>query len=127
MENEGAVDRQESRPDYRKAMDRRPWKVGSEVAEKLRGLASKWLVERGGIVVYENHVFDSSAFGDRSFVPAQFVAQEDNQMHWAPLELRPYGGIPSRRQQQVDFIEMGDYPDTAVEKVIANAFAFGEE
>lgn len=75
----------------------------------MENLFPKWLKERGGIVVYENHMFDSSCFGDKTFMPARYEA-EDNQMHDAPEEHRPNGGLPSMRQQKVDHIKLEDFP-----------------
>ena len=49
----------------------RPWSVTAENWERCMTLFPTWLRERGGIVVYENHVFDSSRFGDKTFMPAR--------------------------------------------------------
>lgn len=76
-----------------------------------------WLTERGGVVVYENHMFDSSHFGDRSFMPARYIA-EDDQMHDAPEERRPNGGLPSLRQQKIDHIKAEDF-DSVDECLVA--------
>jgi hypothetical protein len=72
-------------------------------------LFPKWLKERGGIVVYENHMMDSSRLGDRTYMPARYVASEDNQLHDAPEEYRPNGGLPSLRQQKVDKVTLGEF------------------
>lgn len=89
---------------------KRPWSLSPETYERcIKDLFPKWLKERGGIVVYENHVFDSSSLGDKTFMPARFLA-EDNQMHDAPEEHRPNGGVPSMRQQKVDHIKLEDFP-----------------
>ena len=116
----------EKRPEYRKALDRRPWMVHFEVADQCRALFPKWLMERGGIIVYENHMMDSSHLGETTFMPSKFVAEEDDKLHWAPLENRPDGGLPSLRQQQVDLVELSDYVDPArhVDAVIEQVFAF---
>jgi len=88
----------------------RPWKVSPEVYQRcMRQLFPVWLKERGGVVVYENHMMDSSHLGDRSFMPAKYIAEEDNQLHDAPQELRPNGGVPSMRQQRVDHITLEEF------------------
>jgi hypothetical protein len=87
----------------------RPWGVSSQNWNQcIHDLFPKWLKERGGIVVYENHVLNSSHLGDRSFMPARYIA-EDNQLHDAPEEHRPHGGLPSLRQQRVDHIKLEDF------------------
>jgi len=87
----------------------RPWSVNPENWDQcINYLFPKWLKERGGIVVYENHMFDSSSLGDKTFMPARYIA-EDNQMHDAPEEHRPNGGVPSMRQQKVDHIRLEDF------------------
>lgn len=95
----------------------RPWPIHQETWDRCMELFPKWLEERGGIVVYENHVFDSSSFGDRSYMPARFIA-EDNQMHDAPAEHRPNGGVPSMRQQKVDHIKLEEF-DGDLDKALA--------
>lgn len=67
-----------------------------------------WLKERGGVVVYQNHNFDSSRMGDQTFLPARYVA-EDGQMHDAPEEFRPMDGLPSMRQQKVDHVKLEEF------------------
>lgn len=116
----------ETRPVYRKDPARRPWTVHHEAAETCQHRFPMWLVERGGIVVYENHMMDSSGLGDQTFMPVKYIAQEDDKMHWAPLEHRPDGGLPSRRQQQVDLIELADFPDTPPAAIIGKCFLFEE-
>ena len=111
------------KPKYRKAKDRRPWKVSASVIEQCKKLFPAWLSQRGGIVIYENHVLDSFALGQTTFMPVLFIAAEDDALHWSPLEHRPDGGLPSRRQQQVDLVELSDYPDTSIESVIETAFS----
>lgn len=88
----------------------RPWAVAEENWQVcICDLFPKWLRERGGIVVYENHMMDSSHFGDRTFMPARYIAEEDNQLHDAPDEHRPNGGVPSMRQQKVDKITLEEF------------------
>lgn len=116
----------QAKPAYRKDPGRRPWKVHYDAVEQLRGRINTWIYERGGIVVYENHVLDSSARGDQTFMPVRFVASEDNALHWAPLEHRPNGGLPSQRQEQVDLIELADFPDTPPAAIIGKCFTFEE-
>ena len=67
-----------------------------------------WLKDRGGIIVYENHMLDSSSLGDKTFMPARYLA-EDDKMHDAPEEHRPNCGLPSLRQQKVDHIKLEDF------------------
>ena len=87
----------------------RPWGIASENYDRcIQTLFPMWLRDRGGVVVYENHVMDSSRLGDKTFMPARFVA-EDNQMHDAPEEHRPNSGVPSMRQQKVDHIKLEDF------------------
>ena len=91
-------------------MSERPWSIAPEnYARCIEDLFPKWLKDRGGIVVYENHFFDSSSFGDKTFMPARYVAEEDNKMHDAPNEYRPNGGVPSMRQQKVDHITLDEF------------------
>jgi len=88
----------------------RPWPVARDrYYGCTRSLFPLWLKERGGIVVYENHMLDSSHLGDRTFMPAKYVAEEDNQLHDAPEEYRPNGGVPSMRQQKVDHIKLEEF------------------
>lgn len=91
-------------------MSKRPWGVNPQNWDLcVKDLFPKWLKERGGIIVYENHVLDSSSLGDKTFMPAKYVAEEDNKMHDAPEEHRPNGGVPSMRQQKVDHIKLEDF------------------
>lgn len=69
-------------------------------------------------MVYENHVLDSSHLGDKAFMPARYIAREDNQLHDAPEELRPEGGLPSLRQQKVDHVKLEEF-DGDVSKALA--------
>ena len=87
----------------------RPWGISSEVWGRCMKLVPEWLNERGGVVVYQNQNFDSSHFGERSFMPARFLAEEDNEFHDAPEERRPNGGLPSLRQQKVDHIMLKEF------------------
>jgi hypothetical protein len=88
----------------------RPWPVKADIAYGcLKSLFPMWLRERGGIVVYENHMLDSSHLGERTYMPARYLAEEDNQLHDAPEEYRPNGGLPSLRQQKVDHIKLEDF------------------
>lgn len=87
----------------------RPYPVDSEKWERCTlDLFPKWLEERGGIVVYECHMLDSSHLGSRTYMPARYEA-EDGQMHDAPDEHRPNGGLPSLRQQKIDHIKLEDF------------------
>ena len=87
----------------------RPWSVASENWDTcINVLFPLWLKQRGGIVVYENHVLDSSHCGDKTFMPAKYKG-EDDEMHDAPDEYRPNGGLPSLRQQKVDHIKPEDF------------------
>jgi len=85
------------------------WTISPENYELcVKELFPMWLKERGGIIVYENHMFDSSSFGGQTFLPARYIA-EDNKMHDAPGEYRPHGGLPSFREQKVDHIKLEDF------------------
>ena len=84
-------------------IDRNKW-VGC-----TENLFPVWLRERGGIVVYENHMMDGSHMGEQTFMPARYIAAEDNQLHDAPEEYRPNGGLPSQRQQKIDHIKLEDF------------------
>lgn len=95
----------------------RPWTVAPENWDQCMRLFPTWLKERNGIVVYENHMFDSSSFGDKTFMPARFIA-EDDQMHDAPDEHRPNGGVPSMRQQKVDHVTLDEF-DGDLNKALA--------
>lgn len=113
------------RPEYRKQAVRRPWTAHFSESE-LKDRFLMWLQERGGIVVYENHMLDSSARGDQTFMPVQFLCNEKPGLQWAPREYCPHGGLPSRRQQQVDLIELADFPDTTPAAVVGKCFKFEE-
>jgi len=85
----------------------RPWTVALEnYGRCMKDLFPMWLKERGGIVVYENHMMDSSHFGDKSFMPARFIAAEDDQLHEAPPRI---GDVPSRFQERVDTITLEEF------------------
>ncbi len=99
----------------------RPWSVDKENWDQcIKNLFPMWLRDRGGIVVYENHMLDSSSLGARSFMPARYLA-EDNQMHDAPEEYRPNGGLPSLRQQKVDHIILEDFNGDVDEALVCFA------
>ena len=90
--------------------NKRPWTVAPHNWDVcMKDLFPRWLTSRGGIVVYENHVLDSSCLGDKTFMPARFLAQEDDQLHDAPDQYRPNGGLPSQRQQKVDTITLEEF------------------
>ncbi len=93
----------------------RPWKIDGGVWNQCMELFPKWLRERSGIVVYENHVLDSFYLGQTTFMPAKFIAEEDNQLHDAPEEHRPHGGLPSMRQQKVDVVRLEDFGGDVVQ------------
>jgi hypothetical protein len=101
--------------------ERRPWKFFIEVLEQLQRLGPMWLKERGGIVVYENCYIGSINGGHLTCIPARFLAEEDNAMHDAPMEYRPFDGVPSKREQAVDYITLEQY-DGDAEKAMAAAF-----
>lgn len=81
-------------------MDKRPWPVDDEVWAQCMKLFPKWLKERGGIVVYENHVLDSSQRGHTTFMPMRYQAKDDT-WHDAPARI---GDVPSRFEERVDTI-----------------------
>jgi len=83
---------------------RRPWEVNPENVEQVRRLFPKWLKERHGIVVYECVAMDSSALGNRSFMPRMFEAQDDK-FHPAPNVRSPTGNA-SDQEWPVDWISM---------------------
>lgn len=103
---------------------RRPWAVSTEAFSQIQSLAQKWLKERDGIIVYENHMMDSSHLGETSFMPARFIAEEDDAMHDAPMQRRPNGGLPSLRQEAVDHITAEQYGGDPAKALNA---AFAEE
>jgi len=127
-----------TKPGYKKALDRRPWKVGNIAAEKLKPLLPTWLAERGGVIVYENHTLDSSDMWNTMFLPRKYLMEGDV-LTDAPT-VRWQGGLPSRWKEQVDFIELSEYdpeettiqPDghirkrTPAEVAIEKAFIFEE-
>lgn len=98
----------------------RPHVVSSGVWDRCMSFFPMWLRERGGIAVYENHNFDSSAFGQMSFMPMRFQAEDDT-WHDAPEEHRPGGGVPSLRQQRIDIVKLDEF-DGDVETCIAACF-----
>ena len=90
-------------------MSERPWTVAPENWDACNSeLFPRWLKERGGVVVYENHMMDSSYMGDKTFLPARYIAT-DGQSVEAPDEWRPEDGLPSLRQQKVDHIKLEDF------------------
>jgi len=46
----------------------RPWKVNPDIWFGTKELFDKWLRERNGIVVYENHMMDSSRLASATLV-----------------------------------------------------------
>jgi hypothetical protein len=100
-------------------MTQRPWGINPEQwNEELKSLFSTWLKDRGGIVVYENQMFDSSAFGSRSYVPARYYAEGSSVLHPAPQWI---GDLPSERQHKVDHITLEEF-DGDVERLLAECF-----
>jgi len=98
-------------------MNSRPWPINKEQYDTcLNRLFPTWLKDRGGIVVYQNHVLDSSHVGDITFLPARYLA-EDNKLHDAPDEWRPNDGLPSFRQQRVDHVKLEEF-DGDLEKAL---------
>lgn len=90
----------------------RPWPVDKDNWNQCTCvLFPKWLKERGGVVVYENHMMDSSQRGMLSFMPARYMA-EDNQLHDAPPRI---GDVPSRFQEKVDHIKLEDFDGDVVQ------------
>lgn len=87
----------------------RPWKVAPENVIRCRELFPKWLRERGGIAVYENHVLDSSHLGDVTYLPLRYQAENDQWVDAPADEWRPHGGLPSLRQQRVDTIKLEEF------------------
>ena len=90
----------------------RPWEINTDVWEQCMVLFPLWLQERGGIVVYENHMLDSSRCGDRTYMPARYYATDHNGTDVlcdAPDEWRTNGGVPSCRQQKVDHIKLDEF------------------
>lgn len=63
-------------------------------------------------MVYENHMMDSSHAGDKTFLPARYIATSGELVD-APEEWRPNGGLPSLRQQKVDHIKLEDFGGVA--------------
>jgi len=85
----------------------RPWKIPARNYHAcIEELFPKWLKEREGVIVYENHMMDSSHFGERSFMPARYYAKEDEQLHDAPPRI---GDVPSRFQEKVDHITLKEF------------------
>jgi len=106
--------------------DQRPWTIAAGSWNLCMKVFPTWLIERQGIVVYQNQVMDSSHLGDKSFMPARFIAEEDDQMHDAPDEFFPDGGgLPSLRQQKVDHITIEEF-DGDAEALIEACFVKGD-
>jgi len=99
----------------------RPWEINADVWDRCMMFFPNWLEKRGGIVIYENQNFDSSHFGDRSYMPARFIAEEDDELHDAPAEHFPDHGIgmPSLRQQKVDHITYEEFNNDGVALMVA--------
>ena len=57
-----------------RGVERRPWEVNPENVEQVRRLFPKWLKERHGIVVYECPAMDSSAMGNKTYMPRMMDA-----------------------------------------------------
>lgn len=87
-------------------MTQRPWIIDDEQWDQcINNLFPTWLKERNGVVVYENHMMDSSNLGDLSFMPFKYLA-EDGSMREAPNRL---GDVPSRFQERVDHIRLEEF------------------
>ena len=99
-------------------MNVRPHKVLPEMVDVIREKFPMWLQERGGIVVYENHVLDSSRLGEQVFLPARYAA-EDGSLQDAPDEYRPNGGLPSMRQQKIDHIRLEEFDGDVLACLVA--------
>jgi len=87
-------------------MDRRPWRVSPDVWDVVMEAFPMWLREREGIIVYENENFDSSAFGDQTFVPAMCYVEGSDRLKPAPKRL---GNLPSNFQYQADHIKLEEF------------------
>lgn len=103
--------------------DRRPWSIDNSQLPIVRILFPKWLRERGGIIVYENHNFDSSAFGDRSYTPAMVIFAGETEPRPAPNRL---GDVPSRFQYRVDHVTLEEF-DGDVETALCTCFSPANE
>lgn len=99
----------------------RPHKINGLLWESCTRQFRDWLLTRGGIVVYENCLMDSSHFGEQSFMPARYYAEGVEGLQDAPDELRPNGGLPSLRQQKIDHIRLEEF-DSDVDKCLAACF-----
>jgi hypothetical protein len=78
---------------------RRPWEVNPENVELVRRLFPMWMDKRHGIVVYECPAMDSSAMGNKTFMPYMFEA-EDDQFHPCPLVRSPTGNCSDQEWAQ---------------------------
>lgn len=103
----------------------RPYKVHREVREICKEKFPTWLRERNGIVVYQNHVLDSSHCGETTFMPAKFYAEGVDGLQDAPEEHRPNGGLPSLRQQKIDHVRLEEFGGD-VDKCLSVCFVFEE-
>ena len=104
----------------------RPWSINPTSYDAcMKDLFPRWLRERGGVVVYQNQMFDSSSFGDTTFLPKRYLST-DNQIHEASEQYYPDSiGLPSLRQQKVDHVTLEEFGGD-VEKALS-CFAKGQE
>lgn len=103
----------------------RPYEVRTEVWDRCMEKFPKWLTERGGIVVFENHMLDSSKLGDRTYVPARYE-DESGSMVDAPKDFWNSWGLASTIQSRIDHITLEEFGGD-VEKCIAACFKKEED
>jgi len=106
----------------------RPWEVNPENWRRCifdPGLFPKWLRERGGIVVYENQLLDSSSMGNKTFMPAKFYAEGHVELQDAPEQFSPDGNC-STIQVKVDHITVDEYGGD-LDLIIGNCFRRGDD
>jgi hypothetical protein len=89
----------------RRGPKKRPWEVNPENVAQVRELFPKWLETRHGIVVYECPNFDSSAMGNKTFLPRMYDTVEAG-MQPAPLKRSPTGNCSDEEWAQ-DWISAG--------------------
>lgn len=81
----------------------RPHFLANEVSDIALAQIKKWMLERHGVVVYQNAQMDSSQCGDTSFCPRMMDTVEKGMQP----AIKWLHDLPSQRQYPIDWIKPG--------------------